>query len=691
MGVRVGALLCAALALAACPPPPVALPPEEEPPPALPETWQRAADEVRAVLDANADPCVDFYAYACGGWLSSHTLPDDRSTYGRGFGELIDRNHAIIREILEDATATGDDLLLRYFYRTCIDEVTIDARGAEPLAPFIGWIDEIRGHGDFFNVLGILHASAWGGAGPLFAFRIEPDPKNPTTYILTFDQGGLGLPDRDYYVADGPRGAARLAYYEEHVATMLTFLGEDEARARKDAAAIVELERELAAVTRPRAAMREPAAIYNRVGVDGLRKLTRRLPWAKYFAAADLGPIGDNLNLTNPEFFAALDGILKKRSARVLRAYLRWHLIHANAEHLSAPIAAEHHRLEALLTGIKALPPRWERCVTLANEGGLGERVGPEFVRRTFAGASQTEAEELTRAIEAAFAERLAALPWMDPTTRARAEEKVRRLVNKIGHPDRWRDYSTLELHDSFHLENVFALRAFESLRHAGEIGGAVDKEEWELAPGVVNAYYSPPFNQMVFLAGILQPPYFDADWPAAMNFGGIGMVIGHELTHGFDDEGRHFDADGVLREWWEPQAQAQFAARAQCIERTYSAIEALPGLPINGRLTLGENIADFGGIRLAYDAYQRRVRERGDEPQLLADLSNEQLFFVAFAQGWCSLASPEITRLLTTVDPHALPEFRVNVPLRHAPGFWQAFACEPGAPMRAAEVCEIW
>ncbi|MEZ4385738.1 MAG: M13 family metallopeptidase, partial [Nannocystaceae bacterium] len=492
-------------------------------------------------------------------------------------------------------------------------------------------------------------------------------------------------------LAGDPRSAARLDYYRDHVATMLTFLGADEARARRDAAAIVDLERELAAAARPRAAMREPTATYNRVGVDGLRKLSRHLPWAKYFAAADLGPIEAHLNVTNPEYFAALDAILRKRSPQALRAYLRWHLIHANAEHLGAPIVAEHQRLEALLRGAKTLPPRWERCVTLANEGGLGERIGPKFVRRAFSGRGRAEAESLTAAIEAAFAARLAEIPWMDPATRARAEDKVRRLVNKIGHPDRWRDYSALELRDSFHLENVFALRAFEKLRHAGEIGGPVDRGEWEMSPAVVNAYYSPPFNQMVFLAGILQPPYFDVDWPAAMNFGGIGMIIGHELTHGFDDEGRHFDADGVLREWWEPQALAQFNARAQCIDDAYSAVEVLPGLRVDGRLTLGENIADFGGIHLAHLAYQRRVRERGDEPALVDDLTNDQLFFVAFAQGWCSLASPEITRLLTTVDPHALPEQRVNVPLRHSPGFWEAFACEPGTPMRAAEVCEIW
>ncbi|MCB9567681.1 MAG: M13 family metallopeptidase [Myxococcales bacterium] len=474
------------------------------------------------------------------------------------------------------------------------------------------------------------------------------------------------------------------------MATMLGLLG-DPARAGEEAAAVVALERSIAALGRPRSELRRPEAIYNRVGEAGLAALAPGLAWDAYFAALDLGTVGPALNLTVPEHFAGLDRLLADAPIETLRAYLRWHLLHANAAHLGAPLVAADFELQRALTGLRELPPRAERCTNLANNGGLGEHLGMSFVRRIFPPASKALAETLIAAIEAAFDAGLSELEWMDPLTRGRAHEKTAALRNKVGYPERYRDLHEVTIDDGHHLENVAALQAFVGRRHAGEIGGPVDRREWEMPPAEVNAYYSPTFNEMVFPAGILQPPYFSASWPMAMNFGGIGMVIGHELTHGFDDEGRQFDAKGALREWWEPVAAERFGERAKCIEDAYSAIEVLPGVKVNGALTLGENIADFGGVKLASAGYRRWVAAHGPEPRLLDELSNEQLLYVAFAQGWCSLSSPEITRLLAVVDPHSPPELRVNVPLAHHPGFAEAFACAPGTPMRAPAICEIW
>lgn len=655
-------------------------------------------DELRQHLDLRADPCVDFYRFACGGWLARNTLPDDRARHGRGFGELIDRNNEVVREILEESARAGpsaDDpsrRLLGTFYATCMDQGAIDRRGVEPLRPWLDRIAAIPDRAGLLRVVGELHTRVVDDeVSPLFSATIEPDPKHPDVYVLSLGQGGLGLPDRDLYLDTGAESKALRDLYRGHVAAMLAFLGAAPAEAERDAAAILAFETELARLSRPRAAMREPESIYHLVGEGGLARLAPKIPWDAYFAALDVGAIGPALNVRVPEFFAGLARALDRQKLATLRAYLRWHLIHATAEHLSAAIVDEDFRLTAALTGQKRLPERWERCTDHANLGGLGEILGPAFVARRFAGESRSVAQALIEAVEQAFSDGLPGLEWMDDRTRAAARDKMRALTNKIGHPIPWRSAIGLDLRAGAHLENIAALRAYQRRRHAGQIGAGVDKSEWELPPAIVNAYYNPPFNEMVFPAGILQPPYFRVDWPMAMNFGGIGMVIGHELTHGFDDEGRKFDQNGVLQEWWAPEASAAFSARAQCIDDAYSAVEVLPGVHLNGRLTLGENIADFGGIKAAHSAYATWVRERGPEPRILPELTNEQVFFVAFAQSWCSLASPEITRLHTTTDPHAPPEQRVNLPLAHLPAFWEAFQCEPGKPMHTSQVCEIW
>ncbi len=649
---------------------------------------------VLASIDTTVDPCTDFYKYACGGWLKKTTRPEDKPRYGRGFGELADRNNAVLRKILEDAAAakakpSSTEGKLAAFWEACNDEATIDKAGIKPLSPILAQVGAVKDEASLMRVVGKLHGGFFGGGGPLFGLYIEPDAKRPDVYVAQLTQGGTGLPDRDYYLKDDPQSKALLTAYQEHVARMLGFLGETPDGAAAQAAKIVAFETELAGIALPRAELRDPDKTYNMLGVEGLQKLDAASPWPGYWDGLGYKKIAGDLNVTTPTYFEKLGGIVRKTDAATLQAYLRWHILRAAAPALSKDIVEADFKFTSTLTGAKELSPRWERCVGLANFG-LGELVGEAFVKEKFAGTSKETALVMIGHIEAAFEAGLPALAWMDPATRTRAVEKMKALINKIGYPDKWRDYSKLKLSKKDHLGNVIAGRRFQFAHEADRISKPVDKGEWHMPPAIVNAYYNPSVNEMVFPAGILQPPYFSADFPMAMNFGGIGMVMGHELTHGFDDQGRKFDATGVLREWWEPSASAKFQERAQCVEDLYGRIEVLPGVKLNGKLTLGENIADFGGIKAAFAGYKDWQKNKR-EAELIQGLSGDQLFFLGFAQGWCTLETPESQRMRATIDPHSPPRERVNVPLAHFPGFWDAWQCQAGTPMHAAEPCEVW
>lgn len=649
---------------------------------------------VLAALDTSVDPCTDFYQYACGGWLRKTPPPADKPRYGRGFGEVSDRNNEVLRAILERAVAgkakpDSIDGKLGAFYGACMDEATIDRAGVAPLAPLLSRVMAVKDLPSLMTAVGALDGALFGGGGPLFSLYVEPDPKRPAVYIAHLDQGGTGLPDRDFYLKTDPQTRALLTAYQGHVARMLGFLGEPAERGAALAAKIVAFETELAKIQTPRDEMRDPDKVYHLLGVDGLARLDPQLPWANFFKALGYPSIGGDLNVLVPGYFTQIGPLLRKTDLETLQAYLRWHILRSAAGALSKDIVDADFQFTAALTGARQLSPRWERCVNLANFG-LGELVGQSFVGERFAGASKAIALDMIHAIEEAFALGLPALSWMDDATRARALEKARALHNKIGYPDRWRDYGKLKLKPKDHLGNVLAIREFGLRYDFDRVGKPVDKGEWHMPPALVNAYYNPSANEMVFPAGILQPPYFSERFPMAMNFGGIGMVMGHELSHGFDDQGRKFDKDGVLREWWDPGVAAKFEARAQCIEKTYGDIEVLPGVRLNGKLTLGENIADFGGIKAAYAGYKLHAAKK-PEPPLIQGLTGEQLFFIGFAQGWCTHETPESQRLRATVDPHSPPKQRVNVPLSHFSGFWDAFQCRQGAPMRAPNACEVW
>lgn len=649
---------------------------------------------VLSAIDTAVDPCTDFYQYACGGWLRKTPLPADKARYGRGFGEVSDRNNQTLRGILERAAATkaradSTDGKLGAFYAACMDEAAIDRAGVSPLAPMLSRVMGVKDVGSLMTTIGSLEADLFGGAGPLFSIHVEPDPKRPNVYVAVLDQGGTGLPDRDFYLKTDPQTEKLRAAYQEHVGRMLGFLGEPGERGAALAAKIVAFETELAKIQIPRDQLRDPDKVYHLIGVEGLAKLDPALPWTGFFKALGYTSVGGDLNVIVPDYFTKLGATVRQADVETLQAYLRWHILRAAAAALSKDIVDTDFRFTAALTGTKQNLPRWERCVNQANFG-LGELVGQSFVGERFAGASKSVALDMIHTIEEAFTGGLPQLAWMDDATRGRALEKARAVDNKIGYPERWRDYGKLRLQRKDHLANVLAIRGFGFRHDFDRVGRPVDRGEWHMPPALVNAYYNPSANEMVFPAGILQPPYFSERYPMSLNFGGIGMVMGHELSHGFDDEGRKFDKEGVLREWWDPSVSKQFEARAQCIERTYGAIEVLPGVRLNGKLTLGENIADFGGIKAAYAGYRLHVARKPEQP-LIQGLTSDQLFFLGFAQGWCTHETPESQRLRATVDPHSPPKQRVNVPLSHFPGFWDAFQCRPGAPMRAADACEVW
>jgi predicted metalloendopeptidase len=695
--------LCTLALLAACDRPASTQAPAPQPAaPAVDPPVQRRAlvarDEVGvgviAALDTSVDPCVDFYQYACGGWLRKTPRPADKPRYGRGFGEVTDRNNAVLKSILERASeskAKNDpvDGKLGTFYGACMDEAALDRSGVAPLAPVLSRVMSVKDEKSLYSTIGALDGAFFGGNGPLFSLFVEPDPKRPGVYVAHVSQGGTGLPDRDFYVKTDAQSVALLKAYQDHVARMLGFLGEQGERAQTLAAKIVAFETELAKLQKPRDELIDPDKTYHLIGITGLQALDPATPWPNFFKALGYPDLGGDVNVTVPTYFQQLGPLVRKTDNETLQAYLRWTILRVAAPALSREVVDADFKFESVLTGAKENSPRWERCVEQANVG-LGELIGQAFVKERFAGASKDIALEMIRAIEEAFASGLPALAWMDDPTRARALEKVQALHNKIGYPDRWRDYARLKLSRKDHLGNTSAIREFLFRRDFDRVGKPVDKAEWHMPPALVNAYYNPMANEMVFPAGILQPPYFSEKFPMAMNFGGIGMVVGHELSHGFDDTGRKFDKDGVLREWWDPSVAKRFEGRAQCIEKTYSAIEVLPGVHLNGKLTLGENIADFGGIKAAYAGYKQHATKKPEAP-LIDGLTGEQLFFIGFAQGWCTHETPESARLRATVDSHSPPKQRVNVPLAHFPGFWEAFQCRQGAPMRAPQACEVW
>lgn len=650
-------------------------------------TREGIRDSVLSAMDLEADPCQDFYQYACGNWIATQELPADESRWSRSFSEINIRNREILKTIVEETAASPDPELAKVggFFKACMDEEGVEAAGVAPLQPMLERIGGVNDTETFFDAVGQLQAQ---GVGALLSSAILADFKNPDINITNFFQGGLGLPSRDYYF-DADK-SAQLAAYGKHVENMLALSGRSSEEAAAEAAAVVAFETELARVSRPPAEMRQVERLYNKIDVEGLQQLTPSLPWGRMFAVEGYPDIQD-LNVGTPEFFERLETLVPGTDPSTLRSYLRFHYLSARAGQLPQAFVDEDFGFYGrTLQGQQELRPRWRRCVN-AVDASMGELLGRAFVERQFPGDSKEIALSMISGIERAFEGGLAELSWMDDTTRGRAVEKMDAILNKIGYPDKWRDYSGLRVDSEDYFGNTVRARQFEFAYEMDKAGKEVDPTEWGMTPPEVNAYYNPLVNEIVFPAGILQDPFFHRDFPLAMNFGGIGMVMGHELTHGFDDMGSKFDPQGKMEQWWEDEAIQRFAERTACVDELYSGYEVQPDLYVNGRLTLGENIADLGGIKEAFDAYRQHVEEHGEEPPLTEELTNEQLFFVSFAQTWCQKSSVEADRMQVASNPHSPARFRVIGPLASFPQFAETFSCAEGTPMNPTERCEVW
>ena len=640
-----------------------------------------------AALDRSADPCSDFYQFACGGWLAKHPTPPDQARYGR-FEELQDRNNEILKNILEDAaksTSGADVRQIGDYYASCMDEATIESNRLQPLEPELARVAAIRTKNDIPAVVGFLHTI---GVGPFFGFGAAPDFKDASQVIATFGQGGLGLPDRDYYVKDDANSAKLREQYAQHVTKMLELAGDTPERAAAGAKAVVQIETTLAKHALKREERRNPTNVYHRMGMDEVRRLMPSVNLPAYLEKAE-APAVTAANVTEPEFLKGVDEVIASSSLDDLKTYIRWHTVHGNSHVLPKAFDEENFAFYGkTLTGAQQQRPRWKRCVD-AVDSDLGEALGKIYVDRTFGVEGKQRTLQMVQAIEASLGEDIKQITWMSDETKRQAELKLRAVANKIGYPDRWRDYSSLRIVRGDALGNSQRSNTFAYRRQLAKIGKPVDKTEWLMTPPTVNAYYNPLENNINFPAGILQPPFFIKAADDAVNFGAAGAVVGHELTHGFDDQGRRFDAQGNLREWWTAADGQAFEERAACVANQYGGYTAVADVKVNGKLTLGENVADNGGLRLAWMALMEQLRAKALGG---ADgFSPEQRFFLGWAQMWCENRTDEVARLHAAVNPHSPGKYRTNGVVSNFAEFHKAFSCQATAKMLNQPICRVW
>jgi putative endopeptidase len=641
-----------------------------------------------SALERSVKPCDDFYKFACGSWLQRTPIPEDRPQWGRAFSEILERNEALLREIVEkDARGEADpaDPFARKvgdFYATCMDEEKAETASFATLQKELQAIDQIDGSRALARRVAELHR---GGARPFFGFASRQDFRDASQVIGGVDQGGLGLPDRDYYFRDDKKSQEMRALYQDHVSRMLSMAGD--AHAQAHAKRIFQMETELAKASLDRVARRDPNKIYHRLDRSGLLTTAPHFEWNDYFAtigAADVQAI----NVTAPDFFRALDAMLARGRLDDVRVYLKWRAVEAAADGLGRRFVEERFRYTRAHTGAKAILPRWKRCVQMTDRA-LGEALGRTFVTTTVGAEGKAMAKEMILNIEKAFETNLAGLAWMDDAAKKASLYKLHKIDNKVAYPEKWRDYERLSIGRDSLLENVLNAARFETARDLAKIGKPVDRNEWRMTPPTVNAYYSASRNEMVFPAGIMQLPFFSPEAPLASNYGGLGMVMGHELTHGFDDQGRKFDGDGNLREWWSPRTAKAYEERAACVAKQYDRYVAVDDVHLNGRLTLGENIGDIGGLKLVIAAL--RAKRQGQRPTGVGGFNDEQQAFIAFAQVWCTNYRPEAARTQALTNPHSTAQWRVNGPVSDNPEFAAAFQCAAGSPMAPAGRCTVW
>ena len=655
-----------------------------------PETAKKPAD-VRFsadMLDKSIDPCTDFYAYACSKWQAENPIPSDRASWGR-FNELQERGEYIEREILEKAAEkpgrNATEQKIGDYYASCMDEAAIEKAGTKPLNADFESIAALKSKDSLPQEVIRLHRE---GVNVMFSFSSGSDFKNASQMIAEVDQGGLGLPDRDYYFKDDAKSVELRQKYVAHVQKMFELMGDAPDKAASEAKVVMEIETGLAKGALDQTSRRDPANVYHKLSTQELAALSPGFNFTAYFEGVG-APKFESLNVVEPDFIKQMQSVVGSVSLDDWKTYLRWHVVHGNVQMLPSAFVNENFEFFGkTMQGTKELRPRWKRCVSFASED-LGEAIGQIYVEQTFGAEGKSRTLAMVEKLEKALGDDIQSLPWMGDETKKQARVKLAAITNRIGYPDKWRDYSTLNIVRGDAFGNSQRSNQHDLQRRLNKIGKALDKRDWPYPPMTVNASYNPNQNNITFPAGILQPPFYDNQADDAMNFGGIGAVIGHELTHGFDDEGSQFDAEGNYRDWWTADDKKKFEERTNCIKDQYGSFVAVDDLKLNGKLTLGENTADNGGMRIAYMALLSALT--GKEPAPIDGLTAKQRFFLGWANVWCQNRTDAIARMLVAIDPHSPGKYRVNGTVSNMPEFREAYHCKADAPMVNQKACRVW
>jgi putative endopeptidase len=643
-------------------------------------------------IDKTVDPCVDFYQYACGNWIKNSQIPADESSWV-SFVELRERNLDIEHEILEKAAAGGAsrnpiDQKIGDLYGSCMDEKAVNAKGIAPIKPELDRIANVPDKSALIDEMAHLHVI---GVPALFNFYSNSDLHNADQVIAYIDQGGLTLPDRDYYIKDDADKVEKRQMLVDYATQLFTLAGQTPQQAAHSAQTVLVIETLLAADSMDRTKRRDPKNRDHKMSRDQAEALGPNFYLNRYFTQAG-APYFTQLNVVNPDFFKQVNAVLEAEPLDALKTYVSWHVLNDAAPWLSQPFVDANFKLQQKLTGQEEIKARWKRCVSLT-DGEMGEALGQRYVDVTFGPDGKQRMLKMVDALEKSLADDVHNLAWMSDETKKQAKVKLDAIRNKIGYPDVYRDYSSVVIKRDDLMGNVERADEFETKRIIAKIDKPLDRKEWGMTPPTVNAYYSGSFNEIVFPAGILQPPFFDKSMDDAVNFGGIGLVIGHELTHGFDDQGRKFDPQGNLHDWWTAQDGKEFEKRVSCVADEYSNFVAVDDVKLNGRLTLGENTADNGGARIALAALERLIAEdkTGKEGQSIDGFTPEQRFFLGFARVWCEKRRPELTRTTVLTDPHSPGKYRVDGVVQNMPEFQKAWGCKAGQPMVAENACHVW
>ena len=641
-------------------------------------------------IDKTMNPCVDFYQYACGNWLKNTEIPADQPEWV-SFIELYERNLVTEREILEKASVNNPgrsavEQKIGDYYSSCMDEKAVDAKGLDALKSELDRISAVKDKTGLIDAIAHVHLI---GPNPLFRFYSSPDLHNADMVIAYVDQGGLTLPDRDYYIKDDAKMAEMRKHLTEYATQMFTLAGRSHQQAADSAQTILRIETALAKASMDRTLRRDPKNRDHKMSRDQAATLASNFYLNRYFTAVG-APSFSDLNVSNPDFFKQVNAVVESEPLDAWKIYVSWHLLDSAAPWLSKPFVDTNFKMQQYLTGQEKIQDRWKRCVDSTDQA-LGEALGQKYVELTFGPESKQRMLKMVDALEKALDQDIHGLPWMSEDTKKQAKIKLQAIRNKIGYPDVWRDYSSLNIERGDLLGNFLRANAFESKRQIVKIGKPLDRKEWGMTPPTVNAYYSGSHNEIVFPAGILQPPFFDQKMDDAINFGGIGAVIGHELTHGFDDQGRKFDPQGNLRDWWTEQDGKEFEKRAGCIADEYGSFVAVDDLKLNGKLTLGENTADNGGARIALMALREMLAQDGKSGEKIDGYTPEQRLFLGYGRVWCEKRRPEFSRMLVSVDPHSPGRYRVNGVMQNMPEFQQAWGCKAGQPMVRQNACRVW